>query len=204
MKCELCTMEGIRQVTTGGVVHYYCEHHFPKIEGYISPRITFKQLTPLLSIFLLVVVLTILTGYMLDDLSFMSLMMYLMSYFFLVFGVFKIFNLSAFADAYQSYDVVAKHSRTYALAYPFIEITLGILYFFWLGGLWRDVFTAGLMIIGTIGVWKALQNEDDIPCACLGMVFKVPMTKVTLVENVLMALMALWMVYAAVVGGMHM
>jgi hypothetical protein len=134
------------------------------------------------------------------DLSFMGLMMYMMAYFFLVFGVFKVFNLRAFADAYQTYDVIASRSRAYALAYPFIEIALGLLYLFWIGGLWRDVTASVLMIIGTIGVWRALQKKDEIPCACLGMIFSVPMTHVTLFENVVMALMAVYMVLMSMMG----
>jgi hypothetical protein len=153
------------------------------------------ELAPLLSIFALVGVLTVGTGLLTNDTSLMALMMYLMAYFFLMFGVFKVFNLQAFARAYQTYDILASRSYAYAMAYPFIEIALGLLYLFWIGGIWRDVFTAALMIIGTIGVWRALQSSEEIPCACLGMVFHVPMTKVTLFENVLMAAMSLWMVY---------
>jgi hypothetical protein len=133
----------------------------------------------------------------------MTGMMYMMAYFFLVFGLFKITNLQGFADAYTTYDILAQRSKTYALSYPFIEIALGVLYFFSLGGLYRDIFTLILMTIGTIGVWKALQKKDDIPCACLGTVFSVPMTKVTLFENLFMALMALYMVLVTLTMG-HM
>jgi hypothetical protein len=78
--------------------------------------------------------------------------------------------------------------------YPFIEIILGLMYLFSAGGIYRDVFTFLIMSISAYGVWKALQIKTEIPCACLGTVFKVPMTKVTLFENVFMALMALYMV----------
>ena len=154
----------------------------------------FKKLIPLLSIFGFIIVLTLATALFQADLSGMNLMMLSMAFFFLVFGVFKLNNLKGFAKAYAMYDVIAIKSKTYALAYPFIEIGLGVLYLFSFGGIWRDVFTFVIMSISAYGVWKALQVQDEIPCACLGTVFKVPMTKVTLFENLFMALMALYMI----------
>lgn len=138
--------------------------------------------------------MTVGTAWYQTDFSSMNLMMLSMAFFFLVFGVFKLNNLQGFANAYAMYDVIAMKSRTYALAYPFIEIGLGILYLFSIGGIWRDVVTLIIMSISAYGVWKALQVQDEIHCACLGTVFKVPMTKVTLFENLFMALMALYMV----------
>ncbi|MCD8508323.1 MAG: hypothetical protein LRY42_02930 [Candidatus Pacebacteria bacterium] len=44
------------------------------------------------------------------------------------------------------------------------------------------------------GVWKKLQKKEEVPCACLGALFYVPMTYVTLVENLLMVIMALAMI----------
>jgi copper chaperone CopZ len=43
-------------------------------------------------------------------------MRHFMAGFFLVFSFFKLLNLTAFADSYQMYDIVAKRSRPYALA----------------------------------------------------------------------------------------
>ncbi len=96
-------------------------------------------------------------------------------------------------------------SKTYALSYPFIEVILGLMYLLSFGGIYRDVFTFLIMSMSAYGVWKALQVKDEIPCACLGTVFKVPMTKVTLFENVFMALMALYMIWMYLaVGNMPM
>ena len=39
----------------------------------------------------------------------------------------KVIDLNGFADGYSTYDLLAKRSRPYALAYPFIELALGIL-----------------------------------------------------------------------------
>jgi hypothetical protein len=196
-KCELCSMVGTYQKVVDGTNHYYCEHHKPENALLVSGMKTkseFQKLLPLLSIFGLIVVLMSITMFIQNDFSLMNAMMLSMAYFFLVFGVFKVINLHNFVDAYMTYDILAMKSKTYAYIYPFIEIGLGIMYFFYLGGVYRDIFTFILMSVGTVGVWKALQNKDEIPCACLGMVFTVPMTKVTLFENLFMAIMALVMV----------
>jgi len=44
--------------------------------------------------------------------------------------------------------------------------------------------------IGTVGVVKSNLSKQRIKCACLGDVFNLPMSTVTIVENVSMLLMA--------------
>jgi hypothetical protein len=46
------------------------------------------------------------------------------------------------------------------------------------------------MLISAAGVARELLKKNRIPCACLGMVFVLPMTTVTLLEDLLMAVMA--------------
>ncbi len=160
-----------------------------------------EKLLPLFSIFGFIFVLIGITMLLQNDFSIMKAMMLSMAYFFLVFGVFKVINLKSFAKAYMTYDILAIKSKVYAYLYPFIEIALGIMYFFYLGNIYRDIFTFIIMCISAVGVWQALKSKSDIPCACLGMVFDVPMTKVTLFENLVMALMALVMIFMYLIMG---
>ena len=46
------------------------------------------------------------------------------------------------------------------------------------------------MLVGAAGVLKALLDKRAIRCACLGTALNLPMTKVTLVEDLTMASMA--------------
>ena len=46
------------------------------------------------------------------------------------------------------------------------------------------------MLIGSLGVLRALLDKRAIRCACLGTAIKLPMTTVTLVEDLGMAAMA--------------
>lgn len=179
---------------TGGLIHYYCDHHAPTNATRIGKKPSaIKTYLPVIGIYASAIALSLLLPGVTEMWGAHTLMLYFMGFTFLLFGFFKVLDVSAFANGYQDYDIIAKKSRTYALLYPFIELLLAGLYLADIGGIYRDTFTLILMVIGSIGVFKKLQAKEEIPCVCLGVVFKLPMTKVTLFENGLMALMALSM-----------
>jgi cation transport ATPase len=113
-----------------------------------------------------------------------------MGLFFLGFAFFKLLNVPKFADAFSSYDLIATHWRGYALAYPFIELTLGFCYLLGLFPVATNVATIAVMGIGLIGVIRAVAKRQAIQCACLGTAFNLPMSSVTIIENSSMVLMA--------------
>lgn len=152
-----------------------------------------KKFIPLISIFSIIIAYTIISQIYAESFSFMDAMRHFMAGFFIVFGGFKILNWKGFVEAYQMYDVVAKRSVFYAYLYPIIELSLGSAYLFNIYPFATNLITLIVMGVGIIGVVQALQKREEIQCACLGAVFKIPMTKVTLLEDVLMAVMALIM-----------
>jgi hypothetical protein len=116
-----------------------------------------------------------------------------MGFFLCVFALLKLFDLPGFADGFQMYDLLAKHSRAYALLYPFLELALGLAYLaFWRP---RDVYLATFILLGfgALGVIRALRKGLDVHCACMGTTLKVPLSTVALVEDLGMAIMALAM-----------
>jgi len=113
-----------------------------------------------------------------------------MGLFFLGFAFFKLLNVAKFADAFSSYDLIAARWRGYALAYPFIELTLGFCYLLQLFPVATNVVTILVMGIGLIGVVRAVAKRQAIQCACLGTAFNLPMSSVTIIENSSMVLMA--------------
>jgi copper chaperone CopZ len=125
--------------------------------------------------------------------SVMAAMNAFMAGFFLVFGGFKLFDLNGFADAYATYDLLAARWRAYGLLYPFLELALGTAYLF---GLWPEATNwATLLLMGfsTLGVVLALRRGQAIRCACLGTSLNLPMSSVTLVEDLAMVTMAVMM-----------
>lgn len=116
-----------------------------------------------------------------------------MGFFFLGFAFFKLLNISKFADAFATYDIVAGRSRAYALAYPWVELALGLLFVTRTLPMFANIFTAVIMSIGLIGVIAAVRKKQTIQCACLGTAFNLPMSVVTIIENSVMLVMALAM-----------
>jgi len=53
-----------------------------------------------------------------------------------------------------------------------------------------NAVTLVVMSVGTVGVVRTLLARRKIRCACLGAVFNLPMSYVTLAEDALMAAMA--------------
>lgn len=161
----------------------------------ITPKRTIKDFLPLIIIFSVIFILTGGKVWQLGHWDTMFAMRYFEGFFFLIFGIFKLLNWKGFVDAYSTYDIIAKRSRLYAYLYPLIELVLAAGYLFSFQLIAVAWITLILMLIGSIGVAKELKKKNQIPCACLGVVFKIPMTWVTFIEDILMAIMAAVMIY---------
>ncbi len=150
----------------------------------------FKTYWPLLLIIGLVAAIPLATG------TFMGWMMGYMAGFYIVFGAFKLLDVPAFAKAYAQYDVIAERVPAWGYVYPFIELALGFGFLWWFNMIALAWIALVLSLIGLIGVVRSYLRKEQIQCACLGTVFKLPMSIVTIVENLGMAAMAAWMLFA--------
>ena len=113
-----------------------------------------------------------------------------MGFFLATFAMLKLFDLPGFADGFQMYDLLARRFRPYALAYPFVELALGLGYLaHWNPGI---VYPATVIVLGfgALGVITALIKGLDIHCACMGTSLKVPLSTVALLEDLGMVAMA--------------
>jgi copper chaperone CopZ len=127
------------------------------------------------------------------DISAMQTMRYFMAGFFIVFSFFKLLDIPAFATAYAGYDLLAARWKGWGYVYPFVELALGVAYLVNFNPLLTNWATLIVMGFSAIGVIRAVLGKDRIQCACLGAVFKLPMSTVTIVEDLGMAAMAAWM-----------
>ena len=115
--------------------------------------------------------------------------------FFLVFAGFKLVDLRGFAEGYQTYDLLAMKVPAYAYVYPFIELGFGLAMILWPTNvplLWAEV---AVMSFSGLGVAIKLAKKEPFQCACLGTFLKVPLTKVTLIEDFGMAGLALALIF---------
>ncbi len=127
--------------------------------------------------------------------SFHDWMLNFMAGFFLVFSFFKLLDLKGFQEAYKSYDILAKKYDFYGLIYPFLELLLGLAFLFkiyLLISLWMSLV---LMGVSSIGVISALIKRQKLRCACLGTILILPMSTITLIEDVGMMIMSCYMLY---------
>ena len=117
-------------------------------------------------------------------------MQHFMAGFFISFSFFKLLDVAAFADSYAMYDIVARRWRGWGLLYPFIELALGIAFLLLPNSLGINIATLLIMGVSIVGVLQSVINKRSIQCACLGAVFKLPMSTVTIIEDGLMILMS--------------
>ena len=153
---------------------------------------------PLLLILAFIVGVTSLVELREGEFVWMRAMNHFMAGFFLVFSFFKLLDVSGFASSYRMYDIVAKAVPGYGFVYPFIELALGVAY---LTG-WNPLLTnsATLLVMGVslVGVVQSVLSKRKIQCACLGAVFNLPMSTVTIIEDGLMIGMAGVMLWTTV------
>jgi copper chaperone CopZ len=156
----------------------------------------FATYRPLLLILVYLLVASVLVQFSKNgwnDVLWHETMRYFMAGFFLVFSFFKLLDIKAFADAYAGYDLLAKRWRGWGLIYPFVELALGLAYLANWNPLLTNWVTLIVMGFSAIGVIQAVLDKRSIRCACLGTVFKLPMSTITIIEDVGMAVMAAYM-----------
>ena len=178
---------------------YGIERHFPLHSSInvvdtatIEPERTFLETyKPLLLIAAFITGVSLLTSFHLgiyEWIHFSSVMFLhnFMTGFFLVFSFFKLLNLKDFASSFAMYDIAAMRFLIYGRIYPFLELGLGILCLAHIEP--RLVYTADILLMGfgNLGVIRSVMNKQKIKCACLGAVFNLPMSTVTIIENTIM------------------
>lgn len=186
-RCPKCHM---RLVEKGSPLHIAQEANMETA--------TFKTYLPLLVIFCLIFLtsLVISLGNIQTDVS--SIKVFLSSFmagFFLVFAGFKLMDLPGFAEGYATYDLLAKRVFAYGYVYPFIELFFGLSMILFPASRLLLVLEFAVMVFSGIGVAQKLAKKEKFQCACLGTFFKVPLTKVTLIEDFGMALLALILLF---------
>lgn len=145
---------------------------------------------PLLIVFGYIVLTTSLSQLNQATWSWMLWMQHFMAMFFLVFSFFKMLDIASFANSYAMYDLLAMRVKSYGYVYPFIELGLGLAYL--TGWQMHAVNWLTLVVMGfsSLGVIRSVLNKQKIRCACLGAVFNLPMSFITIVEDLLMVAMA--------------
>ena len=109
------------------------------------------------------------------------------------FAMFKFFNIQGFVEGFAKYDLLASRQKVYGVCYPFIEFLIGVGYLCYFAPWLIYLLTVIVFGFGAVGVIKALRDKLDVRCACMGTVLNVPLSTVTLAEDIIMFLMAFFL-----------
>jgi glutaredoxin len=111
-----------------------------------------------------------------------------------ILAMLKLQDVERFATMFLGYDLLARRWVPYAYVYPFAEGVAGVLMAA------RAEYSLSIpvaLFIGTVGgvsVFYAVYiQKRALKCACVGGSSRVPLGPVSLLENVMMVAMALWM-----------
>lgn len=108
---------------------------------------------------------------------------------YLIFGLLKLYNLNKFANIFNKYDIIGNKFKIYNYIYPFIEIIIGILLIKKIFIKKTIIISIILMLISIISVLISLYYGNTLRCGCLGSFFHIPISYLTLTENLVMLLM---------------
>jgi len=178
------------QQALGGAESKYqiaAKAHSESLEETKSWVATYK---PILLIFGYVTAISLVVSGQDGTLNFMTFMRIFMAGFFLTFSFFKMLNLKGFAESYAMYDIVAKKFSAWGYVYAFIELGLGLSFALNLSPITVNWVTLIVMTVSILGVLESVLNKKKIQCACLGAVFNLPMSTVTIVEDAIMIAMS--------------
>ncbi|MEX1052152.1 MAG: heavy metal-binding domain-containing protein [Patescibacteria group bacterium] len=164
-------------------------------------KITWRSYLPLIVIILIITAAakaSALNGFQIGDtFPWPDFVVNFMAWFFVIFALFKLVDLPGFAEGYSTYDLLARKWFGYGYIYPLIELGFGLTMLAGLHPDWLLWSEFGVMAFSGLGVAIKLARREKFQCACLGTFLKIPLTKVTLIEDFGMAALAIIMLTIA-------
>ncbi len=160
-------------------------------------KLTWKSYLPLIIVIGVILLTTIFLSIRDNNLSSYSIektISYFMIGFFLTFSLFKLMDLQGFKEGYSTYDLLAQKVPTYGYLYPFIELFFGLAMIIIPLSVPLLIIEAIVMGFSGLGVGIKIAKREPFMCACLGTFLKVPLTKITLIEDFGMAALAVIMI----------
>ena len=166
--------------------------HFGKKDPDAEGDTTYQPVIALFSVAALLAVAF--TWFTFDALFTGQTVMWFISVSMVLLGLQKLKDVEGFSTMFLNYDLLAKRWVPYGYVYPFVETGAGLLM---TAMVWHWLSVPAALFIGTIGavsVFKAVYvDKRELKCACVGGDSNVPLGFVSLIENLMMVGMALWM-----------
>ncbi len=120
-------------------------------------------------------------------------MSHFMGFVLVFFGLIKLNDVKGFVEGFAKYDPIAKRYSLYGKIYPYLEVILGTLFILQLLVLPATVITLVIYGVSLYGAVTSLIKKEELHCVCLGTYFKLPLSRVTVIESIFMIGMSVWM-----------
>lgn len=114
----------------------------------------------------------------------------------------KLMDLESFTASFEKYDLITQRVQPYGKAFPFLELLLGLGF---LSGFAPIATGIGSLVLGTSGaasVFKAVYIDKlELNCACVGGNSKAPLGLVSFLENAIMIVMGIMLLFSVTPPG---
>lgn len=148
-------------------------------------KMSWRDYLPLIYVYIFSLLITLnLTFYY--SFLFRESVLFFLGIFSLIFGILKIIKLTSFVDSFIEYDFISKKIKAYAYAFPFIELIFAVSFLLRHELILIELICLIFYSLNLIGVINALLQKKKFVCACLGGLFNVPLSYVSLAENLTM------------------
>ena len=154
----------------------------------------FYKFYPLILTFIFIIGGAGISQYNYDTWKWNQFMKNLMGIMLITFSYLKLLNLSGFKESFSNYDYLAKYVPIYGYIYPFIELILGILYIIEVFSILINSIVIVIFTFNLIQVGIVIYQGKKLECACMGSLgLKLPLSWVTIIEDIFMIAMAIAM-----------
>lgn len=149
---------------------------------------------PIIGIFATAFLMALSVAFALDDLNFVRVIELFIALSMCVLAIQKLRDIEAFSLQFLNYDLLAQKWVKYSYVYPFVEMLAGVTM---ISGFLTNIFAPAAIFIATINggsVFKAVYiDRRELKCACVGGNSNVPLSFISLTENIMMAGVGAWM-----------
>lgn len=157
-----------------------------------------KKYQPIIAIFTMTFLMAVMiTWFAYENLYFSDIVKTFVATSMCVLAILKLRDLESFSSMFLNYDVLAQRFVPYAYIYPFAEAVAGLMM---LGRVFIPLAVIIALFIGSIGAWSVFKavylDKRELKCACVGGNSDVPLGAISLTENVMMVLIAIWMLFS--------
>ena len=163
------------------------------VNSLTSLFVYFRTYKPIFISLSFVVILSIISSFN-ELFNIKDFLRFFMGYFFIIFSFLKLHNVRQFAVSFSNYDPITKKIPNFGRVYPFIELILGTLFLLNFFTLFINFVTIIILLPQTYGIYNKLMKKEKILWACLGTSFEIPLSKLTIIENLTMCSMATIMI----------